>query len=84
MTEKPFGFLKVDETCKCIIFSWLCLLILSRIDAESSPEVPNQYAGMITVKIKLVERCTHRPNNRVQDLPSMKHGKRSAGQLHIG
>jgi hypothetical protein len=65
-------------------FPWLCLLILSRIDTDSFPEVLNQDAGMITVKIKLVERCTHRPNNEVQDLPSMKHGKYSAGQLHIG
>ncbi|KIM87196.1 hypothetical protein PILCRDRAFT_86241 [Piloderma croceum F 1598] len=53
-------------------------------DTNSIPEVLNQDSGMITVKIKLVERWTHRPNNEVQDLPSMQHGKYSVGQLHIG
>jgi len=75
-------FSKVDETGKCFIFHWLLRLIFSRVDTDSLPET--QDAGMIIVKIKLVERCSHRPNNKVQDLPAKKRGKHSAGQLRVG
>ena len=58
--------------------------LIPLVDVEPVSEGVNQEAGMITLKIKLVERYTYRPNNAIQNPPVRKHEKKAAGQLRIG
>jgi hypothetical protein len=60
-----------------------CLLISFPDDTNNPSVTANQEAGTITIKIKLVERYTHRQNNKTQDPPAKKHPNHKVGQLHI-
>ncbi|KAJ6497040.1 hypothetical protein C8R47DRAFT_1113605 [Mycena vitilis] len=51
---------------------------------EPSAQSVNKDVGMITLRIKRIERVAGRPANPVQQLPSVTLGKRKAGELCVG
>ncbi|KAJ7343287.1 hypothetical protein DFH08DRAFT_781791 [Mycena albidolilacea] len=52
-------------------------------DEPSNPSA-NKDVGMITLRIKRIQRVAGRPANPVQQLPSTNLGKRKAGDLSVG
>jgi len=51
---------------------------------EHSNQAVNKDVGMITLRIKRIQRVAGRPANPVQQLPSITLGKRKAGELCVG
>ncbi|KAJ7087840.1 hypothetical protein C8R44DRAFT_819945 [Mycena epipterygia] len=51
---------------------------------EPSTQSINKDVGMITLRIKRIQRVASRPANPVQQLPSVTLGKRKAGELSVG
>lgn len=68
----------------------MLLLALSRgslklgVDEQSTSDPGAKEVGMVTLRIKQIERVAAKPANTIQDVPQSVLGKRKAGELCVG
>lgn len=83
-TERPFMFSEVQETSQWLHLSLSAIFKQhAQMTATKTSDAVNKEEGMITVKIKLVERLSHR-ENQLPKITQPKYGRQAAGQLRIG